>query len=84
MAVEGTGDDAVVTMDIPENVRKMLATRVDQSLPVGNEGAGEVVAASAVLRALLARWSVLPVGRCTHSTALAHFELLGDARWYDC
>lgn len=55
MAVEGTGDDAVVTMDIPENVRKMLAARVDQSLPVGNEGAGQVVAAGAGAEGLVGK-----------------------------
>ncbi len=47
MTVTGSGDDAVVTMDIPENVQKMLAARVGESLPVGNEGAGEVIAAGA-------------------------------------
>ncbi|MFT5099572.1 MAG: NADPH2:quinone reductase, partial [Planctomycetaceae bacterium] len=44
LSVSGTGDDAVVTMDIPEAMMKAMTARLDQSLPAGNEGAGEVVA----------------------------------------
>ena len=39
----GTPEDPVVTASIPPAVMKTLAGRVDQSLPVGNEGAGVVV-----------------------------------------
>jgi NADPH2:quinone reductase len=45
MAVSGEGEEAVVTMDIPEGLLRMLDTRLDQSLPVGNEGGGVVVKA---------------------------------------
>lgn len=43
----GSGDEVVVRADIPEALRRSLAARVGQSLPVGNEGAGTVVAAGA-------------------------------------
>ena len=45
MSVPGEGENAVVTMDIPEGLMRMLETRLDQSLPVGNEGGGVVVKA---------------------------------------
>jgi NADPH:quinone reductase-like Zn-dependent oxidoreductase len=37
----------VVTADIPERLMRMVAARADESMPVGNEGAGVVVAAGA-------------------------------------
>jgi NADPH2:quinone reductase len=43
--VGGTPDRPVLTADIPPNLVKMVAGRIGQSLPVGNEGAGVVVAA---------------------------------------
>lgn len=43
--VGGTADDPVVTAPIPPAVMRGLAARVDESMPVGNEGAGVVVAA---------------------------------------
>ena len=43
--VRGSGTDAVVTAQVPEKLMKAVAGRVDQAMPVGNEGAGEVVAA---------------------------------------
>jgi NADPH2:quinone reductase len=43
----GTADDPVVTAPIPESLMRGVAARLDQSLPVGNEGAGVVVAAGA-------------------------------------
>ena len=45
----------IVTAQIPERAMKSMAGRLDQSLPVGNEGAGVVVAAgsSAAAQALL-------------------------------
>jgi NADPH2:quinone reductase len=50
----GTADDPVVTAPIPENLMRGVTARLDQSLPVGNEGAGVVVAtgASEAARAL--------------------------------
>ncbi len=41
----GTKDMPVVTASIPDKLMAMLGPRVDQSLPVGNEGAGTVVKA---------------------------------------
>jgi len=43
--VAGSGDEAVVTAQIPPQLMRMLVGRVDQSLPVGNEGGGVVVEA---------------------------------------
>lgn len=41
----GTADSPVITATIPEGLRKAVAARAGQSLPVGNEGGGVVVAA---------------------------------------
>jgi NADPH2:quinone reductase len=43
--VSGTAERPVVTADIPQGLMKIVAGRVGESLPVGNEGAGVVVAA---------------------------------------
>ena len=43
--LSGTSERPVVTAEIPENRMKMVAARVGQQLPVGNEGGGIVVAA---------------------------------------
>ena len=40
----GSKDAPVVTAKMPEAALRMMAARLDQSLPVGNEGAGVVVA----------------------------------------
>lgn len=47
LQVSGSGDDAVVTAPVPEQFLRALTARLDQSMPVGNEGAGIVVAAGA-------------------------------------
>jgi NADPH2:quinone reductase len=39
----GTNDRPIVTAPVPPNAMKSMAGRLDQSLPVGNEGAGVVV-----------------------------------------
>src|SRR5690348_14180549 len=41
--VTGTGDKAVVTAKVPEAGMKAMAGRLDESMPVGNEGAGVVI-----------------------------------------
>jgi NADPH2:quinone reductase len=41
----GTAGDPVVTAPVPESLMRGVAPRLDQSLAVGNEGAGVVVAA---------------------------------------
>ncbi|HEV7878647.1 MAG TPA: NADH oxidase, partial [Bradyrhizobium sp.] len=38
----GTGDAAVVTAKVPDGAMKAMAGRLDESMPVGNEGAGVV------------------------------------------
>lgn len=43
----GSADSPVVTADVPEGLMRSMAGRLDQSLPVGNEAAGVVVAAGA-------------------------------------
>ena len=45
--VSGTKESPVVTLTIPEAMRRAVAPRVGQSMPVGNEGAGVVVKAGA-------------------------------------
>jgi NADPH:quinone reductase-like Zn-dependent oxidoreductase len=41
----GTGDAAVVTAKVPDGAMKAMAGRLDESMPVGNEGAGVVIKA---------------------------------------
>ena len=41
--VSGTPERPVVTARVPPNLMRNLSARVDQSMPVGNEGAGIVV-----------------------------------------
>lgn len=43
----GTPDRPVITAPVPEAAMKSMTARLDQSMPVGNEGAGVVVAAGA-------------------------------------
>ena len=47
LTVGGTADRPVATAPIPERAMPAMAARLGQSLPVGNEGAGLVVAAGA-------------------------------------
>jgi NADPH:quinone reductase-like Zn-dependent oxidoreductase len=60
----GTGDDTVVTAPISSAVMRGLAARVGESMPVGNEGAGVVVAAgeSPEAQALLGRMVAIVSG----------------------
>ena len=39
----GTADSPVLTAKIPQHIMRAMAARVDESMPVGNEGAGVVV-----------------------------------------
>ncbi len=57
LAVSGTGDRIVAVARIPPAAMKGMAGRLGQSMPVGNEGAGTVVAAGsgAAAQALLDR-----------------------------
>jgi len=56
-AVSGTPERPVVTASLGPGALRALSTRVDKSLPVGNEGAGTVVAAaqSSAAQALLGK-----------------------------
>jgi NADPH:quinone reductase-like Zn-dependent oxidoreductase len=60
-----------VTAEIPEPLRAGAAGRLDQALPVGNEGAGTVIAAGADARALVGRVVALrgPGMYATHRVA---------------
>jgi len=53
----GTAEYPVVTADIPEGLMKMVESRVGEAMPVGNEGAGTVIAAgsSDVAQALMGK-----------------------------
>lgn len=64
----GSGSRPVVSVPVGPGVLKALAARVDRSMPVGNEGAGEVVAAgaSAAAQALLGR-TVAMIGGAMYS-----------------
>ena len=55
--VGGTPERPVITADIPSGAMKSVAGRIGQSLPTGNEGAGEVIAAgsSEAAQALLGK-----------------------------
>ena len=55
LQASGSGESIVLTAQIPEIAIKMLAARFDQSLPIGNEGAGLVVKAGANTQALLGK-----------------------------
>ncbi|MFT5443107.1 MAG: NADPH2:quinone reductase [Myxococcota bacterium] len=41
----GSASEPVITADVPAGLMKMVAARLDESMPVGNEGAGVVVQA---------------------------------------
>jgi len=66
--VSGTADRPVVTAIVPERARPSMAGRLDQSMPVGNEGAGVVVKAgsSPAAQALLGK-TVAAIGGAMYS-----------------
>jgi NADPH2:quinone reductase len=66
--VSGTPERPVVTATVPERGMPMMAGRLDQSMPVGNEGAGVVVKAgsSAAAQALLGK-TVAAIGGAMYS-----------------
>ena len=67
----GDGSARTITAEIPERFRSMVQARVGVPVPIGNEGAGTVVAAGssdaaqALLGKTVATWAV----RCTQSCA---------------
>ncbi|QNK69953.1 zinc-binding dehydrogenase [Variovorax sp. PAMC26660] len=64
----GTADRPVVTATVPERARPAMAGRLDESMPVGNEGAGVVVKAgsSPAAQALLGK-TVAAIGGAMYS-----------------
>jgi len=62
----GNGADARVVAPIPEALRRSMAARAGQSLPVGNEGAGEVIKAGANAHDLLGK-TVAILGGATYA-----------------
>jgi NADPH:quinone reductase len=67
-AQHGTTQQPVVVAPIPEGLLKSMATRVDLSMPVGNEGAGVVIEAgsSAAAQALMGK-TVAALGGAMYS-----------------
>ncbi|HEU0045772.1 zinc-binding dehydrogenase [Sphingomonas sp.] len=55
MQAGGTADRPTLTLQVPPQRMGMLKARLDDSLPVGNEGAGTVVRAGANAQALLGK-----------------------------
>src|SRR6185312_14550901 len=55
--VSGSGQGAVVTAKMPDAALRMMTARLDQSMPVGNEGAGVVIrtGSSDVAKALMGK-----------------------------
>jgi NADPH:quinone reductase-like Zn-dependent oxidoreductase len=51
----GTKEQPVVTAPVPEAFRRAMAARAGQSLPAGNEGAGEVIKTGANARHLMGK-----------------------------
>jgi NADPH2:quinone reductase len=68
VVASGTAERPVVTAPVSEGAMKALAPRVDESMPVGNEGAGVVVAAGAspAAQALLGK-TVAMIGGAMYS-----------------
>jgi NADPH:quinone reductase-like Zn-dependent oxidoreductase len=67
----GTKDSPVITAKVPEAAMKSMVARLDESMPVGNEGAGVVIktGSSEAAKALTGK-TVSMIGGCTRSTAL--------------
>jgi len=55
--VSGSKESPVITAKVPEAAMRAMASRIDQSMPVGNEGAGVVIrtGASDVAKALMGK-----------------------------
>jgi len=51
----GTAANPVVTATVPEKLMRAMAARVDDSMPVGNEGAGVVIKAGTSAAALMGK-----------------------------
>src|SRR6202790_216222 len=64
----GTKDAPVITAKVPEAAMKAMAGRLDESMPVGNEGAGVVIktGSSDAAKALMGK-TVAMVGRAMYA-----------------
>ncbi len=69
----GTGQAPVFEADIPQPMLRMLGARIGKAMPVGNEGAGTVVAAGDKAQALLGKTVATMAGGmyATYRTARA-------------
>lgn len=61
-----SGEETRVVAPVPEAYRRSMAGRVGQSLPVGNEGAGEVIRAGANAQNLVGK-TVAVIGGATYA-----------------
>lgn len=68
LRASGSGSDAVVEGTVPDAALPGIAGRLDQSLPVGNEGAGTVVAAGRDADQLVGRVVALRASTGSYST----------------
>ncbi len=64
--LSGSGETGVLTCDVPAAAMRAMAARVDQSLPVGNEGAGTIVAAGDDVQSLIGR-KIAIIGGATYA-----------------
>lgn len=64
--ISGSKESPVVTAPIPANLMRVVAARVGQSLPVGNEGAGTVIKAGKNAQALMGK-KVAAIGGAMYS-----------------
>ena len=64
--LSGPADRPTLTVRVPEKLMRTVAGRVDQSLPVGNEGAGVVIAAGQGAEHLIGR-TVAVLGRAMYA-----------------
>ena len=64
--LSGSGETGVLTCDVPAAAMRAMAARVDQSLPVGNEGAGTIVAAGDDVASLIGR-RIAIIGGATYA-----------------
>src|SRR5258705_12473578 len=74
----GSGAAIKITAKVPEQVLPFIAARLDQAMPVGNEGAGTVIKASSseAAQALLGK-TVSMIGGAMY----AQYRLLKGTRW---
>jgi NADPH:quinone reductase-like Zn-dependent oxidoreductase len=62
----GSKDSPTVTAPIPQQLMRMMAARLGQSMPVGNEGAGTVIKAGKNAQALMGK-TVAAIGGAMYS-----------------